>query len=147
MFVAVLQCFLIDICLYFFKQILYIFFDAFARTSFLFQRIAAHDFHGIVFQITSSHYQTYRNTLHFIVGKLEARTFVVGIVVFNRDTHFTQFGNNSFYLCVDLFQLFVVLVDRNDNNLYRSQMWRKNQTVVVGVSHDQGTHQTSRNTP
>lgn len=35
MFVAVLQCFLIDICLYFFKQILYIFFDAFARTSFL----------------------------------------------------------------------------------------------------------------
>ena len=38
-FVAVLQCFLVNIFLYFFKQVLYIFFDTIARTSFFFQCI------------------------------------------------------------------------------------------------------------
>ena len=147
MFVTIIQCFLVDVLLNFFQQVLYVFFDAVARTSFFFQCITTHDFHRIVFQVTTTHYQTYRHTLQFIVCELESRTLVISVIVFHRDTHAAKFVNDTFYLGINLLQLFVVLIDRYDNNLNRSQMRRKNQTVVVRVSHDQGTHQTSRYTP
>ena len=146
-FVAVLQRLLVDVLLDFFQQVLYVFFDAFARTSFLFQRITTHDFHRVVFQVAATHYQTYRYTLQFIVCKLESRTLVVGVVVFHGDAHAAELVDNAFHLGVNLLQLLIVLIDRHYYYLNRSQVRWKYQTVVVGVSHDQGTHQAGRYPP
>ena len=85
--VAVIERFLIDICLNVLKQILHVLFDTLAGTCLLLQCIATHDFHCIVLQVAATHHQTNGNTLHLIVGKLEARTFVVGIVVLHGNTH------------------------------------------------------------
>ena len=32
-------------------------------------------------------------------------------------------------------------------HLDRSQLWRQYQTVIIAVNHDEGTHQSGRNTP
>ena len=118
--IAVIQCFFVDICLNFFEQFLNVCFDAIASHSFFFQCITAHYFHCIVFEVTSSHHQTNRDTFQFIICEFEARTFVVRIVIFHRNAQCFQFGNNAFHFRVDLFQLLVVLIDRNDYYLNRS---------------------------
>ena len=145
--VAIVQRFLIDICLNLFEQVFHVFFDAVARTGFFFQRIAAHYFHCVVLQVTTTHNQTNGNTFHLIVGKFEARTLVVGIVVLHRDTHGLQFGHDAGHLLVNLGKHLGILIDRHDNYLYRGQVWRKHQTVIIGMCHDKRTHQAGRYSP
>ena len=145
--VAIIQCFLINIRLDFLKQVFYVFLDTVARAGFFLQRIAAHHFHCIVLQVAATHNQTDRYTFHLVIGKLEARTFVVGIVVLHRNTHRFQFGYDACHLLVNLGKHFGILVDRYDNHLYRSQVRRKHQTVVIGMCHDKRTHQAGRYSP
>jgi prolyl-tRNA synthetase len=102
---------------------------------------------GISVKYDNAHHQTNGNTLHLIVGKLEARTFVVGIVVLHGNTHRFQLGNNACHFLVNLSQHLRILVDRYDDYLYRSQVRRKYQTVVIGMRHDKRSHQTGGNTP
>ena len=93
------------------------------------------------------HYQAHRHTLQLIVGKLEARALVVGIVIFHRNAQSTQLVGNFAGLHVDGLQLLGILVDRNNHHLYGSQFRRQHQTVVVAVGHNEGTHQAGRNAP
>ena len=137
-----IESFLEDVLLDFFQQILYVFFDTVASDGFFFQRIAAHYFDRVVFQIASTHCQTYRNAFQFVFSKLPSRFLVICIVVFNGDTHLFQFGYDTVYLFADLCQLFFAAIDRNDHYLDRSQVRRQYQTIIIRVRHDQGTDQT-----
>ena len=122
--ITIVQCFFVDISLHFFKQILNVCFNAFTGNCFFFQCITAHHFHSVVFKIAATHNQTNRYTLQFIISEFEARAFVICIIIFHRDTQCFQLSYNAFYFSVNLFQLFVILIDRNDYYLNRSQMWR-----------------------
>ena len=147
MFITIIQCFLINIVLNILQQLLYVFFYSIARTGFFFQCITTHHFHGIVLKITATHYQTNRHTFQFVICKLESRTFVVRIVIFHRNAHCFQLIDNAFHLCINLLQHFIILIDRNDNYLDRSQMRRQYQSVIIRVSHNQRTHQAGRYPP
>ena len=47
----------------------------------------------------------------------------------------------------DLVTLLEALVDRYDDDLMRSELRRQDKTIVIGVAHDEGTHQTGRYPP
>ena len=84
--ITIIQCFLVDISLNFFEQVLNISFNALASDSFFFKCIATHYLHCIVFKITSTHNQTNRYTFQFIICKFEAWTFIICIIILNRNT-------------------------------------------------------------
>ena len=125
------------------EQVLNIFLDAITTTGFLLQSITAHHLDGIILKVTTTHHQANRYTLHLVVGKLEARTLVVSIVVLHTDTHATQLVHNAFNLSINLLQLVITLINRHNHHLYRSQFWRQHQTIVVTVRHNECTHQAS----
>ena len=81
------------------------------------------------------------NTHPFLV------TFVIGIIIFHRNTHRFQFSNDTCYLLINLLQHLRILINRHDNHLYRSQMRRQYKSVIIRVSHDQCSHQTGRYPP
>ena len=47
----------------------------------------------------------------------------------------------------DLRALLIALVDRYDHHIDRCQRGRQHQTIVIGVGHDKGTHQSGRYAP
>ena len=97
-------------------------------------------------KITGTHHQTYRNALQFIVGKLEARTLVVCIIIFHRDTCLTQFLDHRCQALCDMLQV-ITLRDRYDDHLDWSELRRQHQTVVIRVCHDQCSDETCRYAP
>ena len=144
---TVIQCLLIDIGLNLIQQVLHIFLDTVARDCMLLQRITTHDFHRVVLIVTASHHQTDGNALQFVIGKLEARTLVVGIIILHRNAQCTQTVDNASHLCINELQLLVTLIDRHNDNLNRSQLRRQHQSVVIRMGHDERAHQTGRHTP
>ena len=145
--IAVVECLLIDILLNVVEQLLHMLLDAIAAQGFFLQCVTTHHFDGVVLQITATHHQAHWYTLHLIVGELEARTLVVCIVVLHADAHSTQLVHDAFHFGINLLQLLIALIDRNDNYLDRSQFRRQHQTIVVRVRHDERTHQAGRNAP
>ena len=139
--VAVVQRLLVNVLLDVFQQVLDILLDAVARAGFLLQRVAAHHLDGVVLQVTATHDETYGHTLHLVVRKLEARTLVVGIVIFHADAQLFEAADDAGHLFVNLVQLLLALVDGHDDHLDGSEVGREHQAVVVGVGHDEGTHQ------
>ena len=145
--ITVSTSFLEDIFLDVFQHILYALNDTVEAYVLLLQGITAHDFDGVVLQVTATHSQTNRNTLQLIVSELEARTLGRVVIILHGDAQLAELVDDRLQLSSNLSQLLVALVDRNDNHLDRSQLWRQYQTVIIAVNHDEGTHQSGRNTP
>ena len=121
-------------------------FDAFEGQRLLLERVTTHEFDRAVFEIAASHGQTHGHTLQFVVREFEARTLVVGVVVFHAQTlrlealgEFAEHGVE--------FLLFAVFENRHDHHLDRCHVGREHQTVVVAVAHDERTHQARRHAP
>ena len=147
MSIAIVLSLLEDILLDILKQLLNVFCDTLDWASFLFQSIAAHYLDCSVLQIASTQYQTYRNTLQLVVGKLKSRTFVISIVKLNADTLGVKSLDDRSNLLINLLELLGLVGNRNNNYLDRSQTWRQNKSVVVRVSHNECTNQSGRNAP
>ena len=136
-----------DILLDILKQLLNVLGDTVDAASLLLQCIAAHYLDSTVLQVASTQNQTYGNTLQLVVGKLKARTLVVGIVKLHGDTLSAQSLDDRCHLLVNLLHLLRLGSDRNNYHLDRSQTWRQYQSVIIAVSHDECTNQSGRNTP
>ena len=147
MSVAIAACFLEDVVLNVVEHFLHALHDTVEADRLFLQGVTTHDLDGVVFQVAATHDEAYRNTLELVVGKLEARTLVVGVVVLHADAQLAQLVDDGLQLGCDLLQLLIALVDRNDDHLDRSQLWRQYETVVVAVDHDERTHQTGRDAP
>ena len=50
-------------------------------------------------------------------------------------------------MAADLVTLLERLVDGDDDDLMRGERWGEDKTVVIGVAHDECTHQTGRDAP
>ena len=115
-------------------------FDAFEGQRFLLECVTAHQFDRAVFEVATAHGQAYGYTLQFVVGKLEAGTLVVCVVVFHaQPLRFEALGECAEH-GIELF-FFAVLEDRHDHHLNGGDMRGKHQTVVVAVAHDERTHE------
>ena len=144
---AMVQCFLEDIILNIVEKCLNVFFNAFDSHCRFFEGVTTHNFDSAVFEVASTQNEAYGHTLQFVIGKLEARTLVVGIVIFHTDTHRTKFFYDRTNAIVDGVELFLTLINRNNNHLNRGQLRRQHETIVIGVSHNQSTHQACRYAP
>ena len=113
----------------------------------LLQGVTTHHLDSVVLQVTTTHSETYWHTLQLVVSKLKARTLVVGIVILNSDSQRTELINHWLQLVGERLQLFLTLEDWYDNHLNRRNLWRKNESVIVRVSHDECTNQSGTNTP
>ena len=107
--IAILASFLEDVVLYVVKHLLHSLCDAIKRKRFFFQSVAAHNLDGAVLQVAAADGKTHGHTLEFIVGKLEARTLVVGIVILDADSCLAQLVYDGLHLGRDGCKLFVVL--------------------------------------
>ena len=107
----------------------------------------AHDLYGVVLQVASAHHQPHGHAFQLVIGELEARTFVVAVV----ESHaYAQLGELLYHggeLVGDGLQLFGVLRDGDDDHLYGGEFGGQYESVVVGVDHDEGTHQAGGDTP
>src|SRR5690606_11163859 len=106
------------------------------------QRIPSCHFQSLIFDISWTDCKTDGNSLEFVLCKLPSGLLGIVVVVLVRDAQSFEF---STYLCshlIDLSQLFVVLVDRNNSNLDRCKFRRQHQTMVVRVRHYKRSHQT-----
>ena len=121
---ALLQGLVIDVLLNLLKQILDILLDALERCAVLLERVTAHDLDGALLNVARTQNQTHRHSLELVVGKLEAWTLVVGIVILDRHAQRAQPLDDGRYNLVDACQLISVLVDRHNDHLDGCQMWR-----------------------
>ncbi len=137
----------VDILLNVFEQGVDVIGYAGERCGFFFKRVTAHQFDCAVLDVACSDYKTNWHAFEFVVGELEARALVVGVVILDGDSEFVQTFNYRHHFFGDGGKLFCILEYRYDYNLYRSQMRRQNKAVVVGVGHDKGAHQACRYAP
>ena len=136
-----------DVLLNVLEQVHHVFYDAVKADGRLFKCVATHNLDSILFVVASTHNQTHGHTLQFVVGKLEARALVVGVIILDADTEFSQLVDHGAQLITDGLQLFAAFADRYDNHLDRSELRRKYQSVVVAVGHDERTDKAGRHTP
>ena len=104
--------------------------------------IAAHQHALVLLDILGAELQTDRHTLHLILSELPSRA-LVGIV--------ELYAELLLELLKELIRLiqntFLMLGDRDDRDLDRSDLRRQNKTVVVGVYHDQRADHAGRGAP
>ena len=121
--------------------------NAFEGHRLLLKRIAAHEFHRAVLEIAAAHDDAHGHTLQFVVGKLEARTLVVGVVVLHADALGAQTLGQTAQFLVELRQFAIALINRYDNHLDGREVGRQDEAVVVGVRHDECAHQAGADAP
>ena len=143
----VVVCLLVDVLLNILEQVLDVVDNAFICNIFLGESIAAGNFPSVVFVVVRTNGETNRNSLHFPFGKLESRALSVAVVVLVAYACSLKLSAKFVYTFRNHIELLISLVNRNDNYLNWSQMRRQYKSVVVGVSHNERTHQTGRNAP
>ena len=136
-----------DVVLNIVKEVLNALNNAVEAYALLLQCITTHHLDSVVLQVTTTHSEAYWHTLQLVVSELKARTLVVGIVILNCDTQRTELVNHWLQLVSEFLQLLLTLEDWYNNHLNRGNLWRKNETIIIRVGHDERTNQTSTNTP
>ena len=79
--------------------------------------------------------------------ELEARLLCVAVVELHTEAGIDKLLFHFFATGEGQILLFVILIDGHDDHLDRGNLRRQHQAVVVGVRHDQGTHQTGGDAP
>ncbi len=116
--------------------------NPFKRLYLLLESVAAHNLHCAVFNVACTDCEAHRHTLEFIVGKLEAGALVIGIVIFHADPEGAQFLDDRLYHLADFGKLLAVFRDRHNHALDRCKMRGEHKAVIIGMRHNQGSHQT-----
>ena len=141
--VAEIQSLCINIVLNVLQKVLDSFSETLYRNGNLLKGVAAGKFHGACSQIARSHGKTYRNSLEFPFSELESRTQSVPVINLDRVSVRLKFLFQLSHLLENRLVALGILADnRHNHNLNRSKFRRKNKTVVISVSHNEGTHQT-----
>ena len=147
MSVAIVEGLLEDVLLNVLNELLHVVGKTFYRACLLLQRVAAHNLDGAFLKVACSHNEAYGHTLQLVISKLEARALVGGVVILDADTSLLKFVDDGRKLVCDGLELLVVLRDRNNHNLQRSELRRKHQSVIVRVGHDERSDKTCRHAP
>ena len=110
-------------------------------------RVATGDLGLVILHILRSDCHTHGHTLELVLIELPAGTLGIIVVELHGNSEGFQFLNKRIYLSSNLFALFIGLVNRDNDHLDRSQNRRQNQSVVIGVSHDERTDESGGNAP
>ena len=108
----------------------------------LFSVMACNHYALTVFNISRAYFDSYRNALHFVLGKLPSRR-VLAVVNFST-AYFLQ--SVAKFICRLKYTLFV-LRNRYYDSLNRCNGRRKNKSVVIAVSHNDCTDKSCCNAP
>jgi len=84
-----------DILLDVFQHILYALNDTVEAYVLLLQGITTHNLDGVVLQVTTTHSETYRNTLQLIVSELEARTLCRVVIILHGDAQLAELVDDN----------------------------------------------------
>ena len=139
--------FLEDVSLDVFQQFLHVFLDAFQGHGLFLERVSSHHFDGAVLDVSFSHHEPDGDALQLVVGKLEAGTFVVGVVILHADALGSQLFYDGSHVVSDVAELFFVLANGNDDHLDGSHAGWQHQAVVVAVGHDECANQSGAHAP
>ena len=96
-----------------------------------------------VLDILRTALDSYWNTAHFLLCEFESRALVCSICLHADSSCLKDLGK----LLSFLKNAFFSLLDRDHNCLNRSDSWRKYESAVVTVNHDQGTDHTGSHSP
>ena len=121
--------------------------DAVEGAGLLGERVTASDLYSAVLEVTTTEGQAYGYPLELVFGELPPGLLVVCVVVAHTDAALLQLGDEGLYVAADLVTLLERLVDGDDDDLMRGERWGEDQTVVIGVTHNECTHQTGRDAP
>ena len=85
------KCLLEDVLLDVVEKRLHVFHYSVDRNCVFLQGVTSHHLHRTVLKVFAAQYKSYGYALQLIVGKLEARALVVGIVILDADANRTEF--------------------------------------------------------
>ena len=145
--VAKVESLLENVVLNLVEQVLHVCCYSLYWTRLLLKSVAAHHLDSSLLKVASAKHKAYRHTLKLVVGKLEARTLVLSVVILHADALRAELVDDRSELLGHGIQLLGILSYRDDNHLYRGELRRKYESVVVGVGHDERTDKTCRNAP
>ena len=144
---AEIERFLIDIVLNLLEEFADMLYDAVDGARLFGERVAASNLYGAVFQIASTDSQTNGHTAELVFSKLKAGGHVVSRIDLHADAELLELVSNGVNLLEDSIELVGFLEDRHDSHLDRCEMGRQDEAVIVGMRHDERTHQASGNAP
>ena len=144
---AVVERLLVDVLLDLVEELGDMVGDADEGAGLLGERVTASNFYRAVLEVTTTEGQAYGYTLELVFGELPPGLLVVCVVVAHTDAALLQLGDEGLYVAADLVTLLERLVDGDDDDLMRGERRGEDQTVVIGVAHDECTHQTGRYAP
>ena len=147
MCIPVCQCLAVDILLDVHEEVLNILVHSLERDSLLLESVTSVYLNSTVLEVAGTHCKPYRHALELPLGELEART--EGIPVVNLDAMSSRLKGRLYLIHLGEHgrMLLVSPVNRNHNHLDRCESRRKNQSVVIAVSHHESTHKPCGNTP
>lgn len=144
---AVVERLLVDVLLDLVEELSDVIGDAVEGAGLLGERVTASDFYGAVLEVTTTEGQAYGYALELVFGELPPGLLVVCVVVAHTDAALLQLSDEGLDVAADLVTLLERLVDGDDDDLMRGERRGEDQTVVIGVAHDECTHQTGRDAP
>ena len=144
---AIVERLLVDVLLDLVEELGDVIGDAVEGAGLLGERVTASNFYGAVLEVTTTEGQAYRYALELVFGELPPGLLVVCVVVAHTDATLLQLGDEGLDVAADLVTLLERLVDGDDDDLMRGERWGEDEPVVIGVAHDECTHQTGRDAP
>ena len=144
---AVVERLLVDVLLDLVEELSDVVGDAVEGAGLLGERVTASNFYRAVLEVTTTEGQAYGYALELVFGEFPPGLLVVCVVVAHADAALLQLGDEGLDVAADLVTLLECLVDGDDDDLMRGERWGEDQTVIIGVAHDECTHQTGRYAP
>ena len=137
LFSKVLLCSLVKFIMNVYKCLLDLLNNIIKRYKHLFTTYTANKYTRIILDITRTNLKTKRNALHLVLAILPTGR-VITVIKLN-----SELLGKKLTKLVSLFKYaFLVLSNRNNSNLNRSNLWRKNKSVIITVSHNNSTYHT-----
>ena len=131
-----------DVLLNLVKECSYTLYDALLWEALLLKRVTTNELESTVLEVTCTNGDTYRYALELILRELEAWALVVSIVVLNADALSAKRVDPWLNTLCKSCELIRLIIDRYNYDLNWSKLWRKDETVVIRVSHDESTDKT-----
>ena len=133
--------------LYVVHELEYVVGDAFDGHGDFLQGVAAADLASAVLQVAGADGETHRHALELVFGELPAGFILGAVVVLDGEAFGLERVDKGSDVGVEFGHLVVGLADGHDGHLYGGELGGQDETVVVAVGHDEGTHEAGGNAP
>ena len=139
--------FLEEVLLYLLHEVVDVVGDAFDGHSDLLERVAAADLAGSVLQVTGADGQAHGDAFELVLVELPAGLVLGSVVILHHQAFGFEGADDGGDMLVELALLFVALADGDDGHVDGGQVRREDESVVVGVGHDEGAHEAGADAP